>query len=126
VTAFTERYASPVLYFINVPKQTSDKKYKNSKSKHVYSGFLNRYSSPLSRDEALTSSYSCVKKSDLYPVARVQVGSAIMALHEEKLQQWRGRRQEKRVLTASGNVEITGRREMKYCDKHKVAFTSQL
>jgi len=67
-----------------------------------------------------------VKNSDLHPVARVQVGSTIMALHEEKLQQWRGRRQEKGFLTASGNVEITGRRERKYCDRHKVAFTSQL
>jgi hypothetical protein len=32
----------------------------------------------------------------------------------------------KRVLTASGNVEITGRRKRKYSDKHKVAFMSQL
>jgi hypothetical protein len=30
------------------------------------------------------------------------------------------------VLTASGNVEITGRRERKYSDKHTVAFMSQL
>jgi len=30
------------------------------------------------------------------------------------------------VLTASGNVEITGRRERKYSDKHKVAFMCQL
>jgi hypothetical protein len=30
------------------------------------------------------------------------------------------------VLTASGNVEITGRRERNYSDKHKVAFMSQL
>jgi hypothetical protein len=30
------------------------------------------------------------------------------------------------AVTASGNVEIAGRRERKYSDKHTVAFMSQL
>jgi hypothetical protein len=65
-------------------------------------------------------------------VARVQVGSAIMGAVRGKvtaMEREREREREKtgkRVLTPSGNVEITGRREWKYCDIHKVVFTSQL
>jgi hypothetical protein len=37
VTAFTERYASPVFHFKNVPKPTSDEKYKKIPNQNLCS-----------------------------------------------------------------------------------------